>query len=51
MDLDIQSTMKKIGAKMEPYHIYAKAGNYNVTLTKTVNGEVKEPITKEHISN
>jgi uncharacterized protein (DUF302 family) len=21
MDLDIQSTMKKIGAKMEPYHI------------------------------
>jgi gliding motility-associated-like protein len=32
---------------IDAYHTYKNTGVYTVSLTKTVNGEVKEPITKE----
>ncbi|WP_456376740.1 T9SS type B sorting domain-containing protein [Lutibacter sp.] len=34
---------------LDTYHTYASPGTYQVTLIKTVNGEVKEPILKEVI--
>ncbi|MFD1292557.1 T9SS type B sorting domain-containing protein [Lutibacter holmesii] len=35
--------------EIDTYHTYKNIGTHTVTLTKTVNGEVKEPITKEII--
>lgn len=32
---------------LDAYHTYAAPGTYNVSLTKTTNGETKEPIVKE----
>jgi len=36
---------------IEAYHIYGAPGPYNVSLTKTTNGETKDPIVKEVVIN
>jgi gliding motility-associated-like protein len=36
---------------IDAYHTYAAAGTYNVSLTKTTNGETKDPIVKEVVIN
>lgn len=35
----------------DTYHTYAAPGTYNVSLTKTTNGETKDPIVKEVVIN
>jgi gliding motility-associated-like protein len=35
-----------ISTEREPYHTYLDPGDYKVTLTKTVNGENREPVEK-----
>lgn len=36
---------------IDAYHTYATPGTYNVSLTKTTNGETKDPIVKELVIN
>jgi len=36
---------------IDAYHIYGAPGTYNVSLTKTTNGETKDPIVKEVVIN
>jgi gliding motility-associated-like protein len=36
---------------IDAYHTYAAPGTYNVTLTKTTNGETKDPLVKEVVIN